>query len=104
MAVTLQEAIAELEAGDWVQLRFLTADVNKGTGGQVIEIAKCRIARNRQPAPSPVKRDGSDERTTGITKDPSHNLHFTRNLELPNKQVRKFHPILMTHINHQPVI
>ena len=98
MAVNLKEAVDIIQAGDWCALTFITADVKKGTGGKVIDIAKCRIARRRQTETS----------RPGViliqSKDPNHNFHFTRNMELPNKMIRKVHPILITHINNQPVI
>lgn len=101
--VDLRQAIQIIEGGAWCSLRFITADVKKGTGGKVIELPKCRIARNRNvtAAKAGVKsNDGMDGR-----KDPAHNINFTRNMELHgNKELRKVHPILITHINNQAVV
>lgn len=102
--LTLKEAIRELESGQWCSLRFITADVNKGSGGKVLELAKCRIARvrtNTTTASSPVPfADGA----MGVSKNPNHGYHFTRNVELPNKQLRKVHPILITHFNGEALV
>lgn len=93
----LKQAITIIEAGAWVSIRFITADVNKGTGGRVIELAKARICRNRTNSHFP-------KATPQFAINPQHNHHFTRNLELPNKQIRKVHPILITHVNQIAVI
>lgn len=102
MAVTLKEAIEILESGQWLhQLRFITADVNKGTGGKVLEFTKCRIARGYNDAKA---KAANDQPISGIIRNPNHSYNFTRNIELPNKQLRKVHPLLITHINSQAVI
>jgi hypothetical protein len=100
MAIELKEAIDTIESGDWFAIRFITADVLKGSGGKVIELAKARVARNRR------KTQNSKPKTQnlGVSRNPNHNLHFTRNLELPNKQIRKVHPPLITHINNLSVL
>ena len=105
MAIDLNEAVSILEGSDWVSLRFITADVQKGTGGQVIELLKCRIARNRQAIVAKAK-DGKriSESPKGETKDPNHRYHFTRNVELANKRIVKVHPPLITHINNTPIL
>jgi hypothetical protein len=100
--VNLKETLQLINSGDWVALRFITADVLKGTGGKVMEFAKCRIAPNRQP--NSKKQD--NVKTTGDLKrkDHNHHLHFTLNMELPNHMLRKVHPILITHINNQQIL
>lgn len=98
--LTMQEALQILEGGDWVSLRFITADVLKGTGGKVLELAKCRIARRHNKTAAATKTTA----TNNQSRNPNHSLHFTRNVELPNKQLRKVHPILITHINNQPIV
>lgn len=100
MALELREAIAIMESGEWFSCRFITADVNKGTGGKVIELAKARILRGelKKKTSVPGKHAADDSR------DARHSFNVTRNLELQNKQIRKVHPILITHINNQPVL
>jgi hypothetical protein len=104
MALTLKEAVTLLQSGAWLTgLRFFTANVDKGTGGKVLELAKCRIARNQDKKSNDTISE-SQVAATGIKRDPNHNFHFTRNIQLPNHSIIKVHPILITHINHQPVI
>lgn len=100
--LNLKDALLLINSGDWVAIRFITADVLKGTGGKVMEFAKCRIARNRQPT-AKNQRHVTDS-TDSKRKDHNHHLHFTLNMELQNKQLRKVHPILITHINNQAIL
>jgi hypothetical protein len=104
MAIDLQQCISILEGGDWVSLSFVTADALRGTGGLVIELKKCRIARNRQPKTSTSKNEPTNIRSGVLGKDPNHRYHFTRNLELPNKTLVKVHPPLIFSINNQQVL
>lgn len=88
-----------MESGTWFSIRFITADIKKGSGGIIMEFPKARIARNNLPGHIPF-----EGRQTNQIRESNHNLNFTRNLQLPNKQIRKVHPILITHINQQQVI
>lgn len=93
----LKRAISIIEGGGWVSMTFITADVNKGSGGKVIELIKARICRKR-PGSAPKK--ASPE----FAINPNHNYHFTRNMELPNGQIRKVHPILITNLNQEAIV
>lgn len=95
--MNLKRAIEILDGGGWCAIRFITADVHKGSGGKVLEFAKARICRNRANSTF-IKA------TPEFAINPNHNFHFTRNIELPNKQIRKVHPILITHINQEEVV
>ncbi len=101
-SINLKEALAILESYQWVSLRFITADVKKGVGGQVIEIPKCRICRQLPQE----QKAATDEPVTKSTsaKQANHNLNFTRNIELPNRKIRCVHPVLITHINQISVL
>ncbi|MFC4261922.1 hypothetical protein ACFOWM_03465 [Ferruginibacter yonginensis] len=96
---TLKEALAVLESGNWCNIRCITADVKSGTGGQLLELPKVRLCRkyaNVKPSHEKVSNPFSVR--------PRHHDHFTRNVEMPNKQIRKIHPPLITHINGVAVI
>lgn len=107
-AINLKEAISVLESYEWVALRFITADISKGVGGEVIETAKCRICRNQPAEPQLAKMiaDATTEHEmkSTTTRNPNHSLHFTRNIEFPNKNMRKIHPVLITHINQISIL
>jgi hypothetical protein len=101
MAPDLREVVSILHSGDWCSLTFVTANVKKGTGGKVVNLQKCRLAR-RQPALAAV--DKSSTVPSAKKKDPNHALHFTRNVELQNKNIITIHPVLITIINNKTVI
>jgi hypothetical protein len=101
-SINLKEALAILESYQWVSLRFITADVQKGVGGLVIEIPRCRICR-QLPQAQQAATDAPISKTT-TAKKANHNLNFTRNIELPNRKIRSIHPVLITHINQIPVL
>ncbi|HVZ96417.1 MAG TPA: hypothetical protein VG847_06055 [Chitinophagaceae bacterium] len=97
----LRRCIEIIEGGSWVSLRFITADIKKGVGGKVIELTKARIARKRNEQ---LAKAENEIEARMNKKNPYHNLNFTRNMELPNKQIRKVHPILITHLNGEQVV
>lgn len=104
MPIVLPEALALLQSGQWCSLRYITANTSKGSGGKVIELAKCKIARRQSEA---VKSDSGNKSAaifSHVEKNPNHGFHFTRNIELQNKAIRTVYPILITHINHQAVL
>lgn len=104
MAYELKEALEIIKGGDWLQIRCITADLLKGTGGKVIDYPKVRFAKNRNPVAGSAAAMVASQQNEKVKRNPNHHFHFTINLELPNKQVRKVHPILITHVNHQAVL
>lgn len=100
--IELKDAIKILESGQWCSLRFITADVAKGSGGKVLEFPKCRIARRYMN--QHTNSISQQHSISAFYKDANHAFNFTRNVELPNKSIRKVHPILITHINNHAVI
>lgn len=105
MAYDLKEALEIIKGGDWLQLTCITADILKGTGGRVVDYPKVRFAKNRQPSvATAITQFAATQENEKVKRNPNHHFHFTINLELPNKQVRKVHPILITHVNNQAVL
>lgn len=100
MAVDLQQAIEILESGNWLSLEVIQANLNKGTGGKLLSIPKCRIARTyNQPTSYKAQKMVSTK-----SRCANHSLNFTRNVQLPNKSIVTIHPILITTINNHQVI
>lgn len=97
MAVTLKEAVATLESGNWVSLRLFQANIAKNSGGKVLELLRCKIAR-RQPGETGSKS------ASGHSKNPEQRLHFTRNVQLQNGDIITIHPILIQSINNGAVL
>lgn len=97
----LRQALKIIRSGQVIaSIKVLTADLVKKTGGQLIEYTNCRIARRQTMEASGAAVSG----ITGETKSANHNLHFTLNLELHNKQIRKIHPILIYELNGQKLL
>lgn len=103
MGMNLKEALLILKSGEWCSLRVLTADVAKKKGGNYISIEKARIC-TRLFAEVPKKSAAAKDIVRTSKKNPNHNTNFTLNLEMPNKQIRKIHPVLITHLNNVPVL
>lgn len=102
MAFDLKQVLEIINSGDWFHnLRFITADVTKGSGGKVIELPKARLSRKFIAG---IRQQKREEMQSGGMKNPNHHKHFTVNLELPNSQIVKVHPILITHINNTAVV
>ncbi|HRN79973.1 MAG TPA: hypothetical protein PKY29_04440 [Ferruginibacter sp.] len=98
--ITLKEAIAELESGKWMPVRFITADVRNASGGKVIELPKARMETPRNAG----NRSPQEKLNDTSKKSPNHHQWFTVNLVLPNRQIRKAHLPLITHVNNHTVI
>ncbi len=85
------------------QLKFVTADRQRKTGGEIIEVPsarKCVGSRNDE-----VVFDTREKKTTVKEKrDPHHWANATRNILLPNKQIRTIHIRLIIEFNHQKVV
>ena len=86
------------------QIKFVTANRIKQTGGEIIEIPnarKCSGVRNGKPVFDQREKQPSH----GIvdSRDPLHWVNQTRNLLLPNGQFRKIHIRLILEVNHRKV-
>ena len=98
-AMELKEALTLIDTGKWFSVRCITADVQKGTGGSVLEIPKVRLSWKFS------KESQTNTMPTLYKKrQPRHHVHFTKNLELPNGLIRKIHPVLITHINDVAIL
>lgn len=101
MAFELKEAISVIKSGEWLEsVQFISADLAKNKGGQLITLGKCRIARRKMMQQSGAATEGH----TGLSTNARHNDNFTLNLELQNGLIRKLHPILITKLNGIPTL
>jgi hypothetical protein len=94
----LKESLQLLRTGEWLHIRYITADITKGKGGTIIELPKARLVMKRSDDPDSYNPNADN------SKKQNHHFNFTLNLELPNRNIRKIHPILITHINSVPLI
>jgi hypothetical protein len=101
--IDIKNLLAIIDSGEWFyNLFFITANVNKGSGGRYVEIPKARIARNRNAAITSISTQKKYDQLG--SKNPNQHLNFTRNIELPNKNIISIHPIIVTHINNKTLV
>lgn len=82
-------------------LKFVTCDRKRGTGGEIIEIVggrKCVGIRNGK-----VVYDKRKTEVQGPSRYPHHWVNATRNIVLPNGAIRKVHIRLIIEFNGQKV-
>ena len=105
-APDLKSVLQTIHSGAWFSCSVVNANRHKGTGGTIVHIKRCRIARKQlaefetamhqyEALPAPQRNPG---------KDPRHSLHFTRNLELPGNNLYKIHPLFVLKLNNQYVV
>lgn len=86
------------------QMKYVTANRLQGIGGEIIELkdaCKCSgKTKQGKPIFAAKKAFPSNDHTA---KDPQHWTHSTRNILLPNGQIRKAHIRLMIEFNNQKV-
>lgn len=106
--IRLQDALAEMDKLDEtgnpvkIQLKFVTHDIKRGTGGEIIEIIdgrKCVGKRNGKVIYDTREKSEDPKKS----KNPHHWMNSTRNVILPNGQIRKLHIRLIIEFNHQKV-
>jgi hypothetical protein len=86
------------------QIKFVTADRFKKTGGEIIELkdaTKCSIRTRKGEEIFPERKNVAD--SDRIAKNPNHWINATRNVRLPNGQKRKLHIRLIIEFNHKKV-
>lgn len=80
-----------IRSKEWLEIKFITADLAKKKGGKIIHFKRCRIARRELMDSS----GATTSSLTGNVKPANHNHNFTVNLELQNGLIRKVHPALI---------
>lgn len=86
------------------QLKYVTANRLNGTGGEIIELkdaCKCSgKTKQGKPIFAVKKNFPANDRAS---KNPNHWTHSTRNILLPNGQIRKVHNRLIIEFNNKKV-
>lgn len=105
---TINEALTRLEDGNWHSVAYVTADINKKTGGKIVRIKECKLLQhdNLQGV------TGDDENVSGnlsLTKNKTkrrqnHSRNATRNLRLRNNLIRKVHIYTLFAVDKIPVL
>ena len=108
--IRLKDALALLESGTPVAVRWVTCDRRRKTGGEFRELAAARIGSGTAEAPpaSPVLtgEPAADLATvTRIARDPDHTANATRNLlDTATGNLVKVHIYLLVAVAGRKVI
>jgi hypothetical protein len=98
--ITLQAALKIIDSGkSFGPIAFVTADKKKNSGGEWIEIssaAKHEFLTRREMDKIAKAAPASNM----MHKNPNHYQNSTRNLRLPNGEIRKVHIRLITQFNN----
>jgi len=86
------------------QLKFVTADRQHGTGGEIIEIRDARKCSGKGKNGEPIfQKPRAIVEKEKVSKNPNHWVNSTRNFLLSNGQIRKVHIRLIIEFNNQKV-
>ena len=104
-ALDLMDQVDENGKAVPFQIKFVTANRGLMTGGEIVELkhaCKCVGKRNGKPVfDRRVKIPSSSDNRD--SKDPRHWVNSTRNILLPNGQIRKVHIRLIIEFNDKKV-
>ncbi len=86
------------------QIKFVTANRLQGTGGEIIELKDACKCSGKTKQGEPIFAAKKNLPTNDlVSKDPRHWTHSTRNILLPNGQIRKVHIRLIIEFNNKKV-
>ena len=98
-SITLQQVVQHMDSGNPFSIAFVTADAKKKTGGEWVtipEAVKHEFATRKEMAA--IAR--AAPKTQMVHKNPNHYQNSTRNIRLPNAEIRKVHLRLITVFNN----
>lgn len=110
--IRLSEVLDQMEQLDEAgmpvkfQIKFVTADRKRGTGGEIIEIKdgrKCVGKRKGKVVFDMRKTVSTVSTAPRIPRDPHHWVNSTRNIILPNGLIRTVHIRLIIEFNGKKV-
>ena len=103
--ISIKEILEWMDSGRPFSLTYVTADSRRGTGGSLVSyrrVQKTGYAVKDKTRLTPAVQKRYDQQIDG--KNPNHFEHFTRNIILPNREVRTVHIDLITHFNEKKVL
>jgi len=107
--IRLSEALAQMDQVDETgkprkfQMRFVTANRKEGTGGEIIEIKDGHKIVGKRDGEVVIDKRKVYSDVPKLSRDPHHWINSTRNIILPNGQIRKVHIRLIIEFNNQKV-
>lgn len=91
-----------MDSGEPFSLLCITCNRTKKTGGEELFFAEAR--KHNAVSPLERKQIARAQPKTALIKDPRHFENSTRNLILPNGQIREVHIRLIRQFNGQTVL
>lgn len=106
--IDLREVLRIIHSGQFFECSLVNANRHKGTGGTIVHLKRCRLARKQSAEFSQAQQQWEKLppplRNAAPGKNPMHALHFTRNIELPGRQLYKLHPLFIFRLNGKTVV
>ena len=100
--ITLKEALDIIDSGQYFDIRFITCNLQKKTGGEQYDLKK--VCKYKNPSHSQQKAIEAAQAKTKNSKNPNHYENATRNLKLENGELVKIHIRLIRKINDKTVL
>lgn len=98
------DAIRQIYSGETFTMEFITADLKRGTGGELIQVINWQLAgQDRQPGGSKA----GPTSPAGSSRIPNHDEHGTINIENPGNRslgIRKIHTDLIQTFNEKLIL
>ena len=101
MPYELKDALKILESGRTCNLSVVKLDTKKKTGGEYISYRNCRIARRQQTSKKKTMKVAGEHIKL---RNPHHNFHFTRNIQLANGAIRTIHVLFIESLNNIQIL
>lgn len=95
MVITLKEALHIISTSERFNLKVVTADRSRKTGGEILEIAGGYLQKHKGKADRSKATEGS--------KAQNHYANLTRNIYRDNGHPVKIHVFLITEVNGKEV-
>lgn len=100
--IHLSEVLDEMKKPKPFSLAFVTCDLERKTGGEIVRLENCVLYRKNQNF-SGLGFSEPEPPVTDFSKNPDHYGNATRNIVLPNGHVKKVHIRLLLEFNGQKV-
>jgi len=98
--ISLQECLRQIHTGKPFDITFVTADMQRKTGGVIKIYQNCTLSQKS----GGKQRNGKGKNWIVPPKAPHHYENATRNIRLPNGDIRKIHIRLITEFNGFKVV
>jgi len=100
--IHLKDVLEEMAEPKPFSITFVTCDVNRKTGGDIIKLENVILSFNDHRAEK-LGFESPALPVTGFSKKPNHYDHASRNVLLKNGLRKKFHIRLLLEFNGQKV-